>query len=53
MAEFKNPNQAGGGSQDNTSMLVVMIVMFGLVCGWQYYQAKHNPPTPAPSIRVP
>jgi YidC/Oxa1 family membrane protein insertase len=48
LAEFKNPNQAGGGNQDNTSMLVVMIVMFGLVFGWQYYQAKHNPPTPPP-----
>ena len=52
MAEFKNPNQAGGGSQDSSSMLVVMIVMFGLVFGWQYYQAKHNPPTPAPSANV-
>ena len=49
MAEFKNPNQAGGGTQDNRSLLVTMIVMFGLVFGVQYYRSKHNPQTASPS----
>ena len=52
MAEFKNPNQAGGGGggmQDNRSLLVMMVVMFGLVFGLQYWRTKHNPQTAPPS----
>jgi YidC/Oxa1 family membrane protein insertase len=49
LAEFKNPNQAGGGTQDNRSLLVMMVVMFGLIFGVQWYQAKHNPKTAPPS----
>ena len=50
MAEFKNPNQSGGpGGQDNTSLLVMMVVMFGLVFGLQYWRSKHNPQTASPS----
>jgi len=50
LAEFKNPNQSGGpGGQDNTSLLVMMVVMFGLVFGLQYWRSKHNPQTASPS----
>jgi YidC/Oxa1 family membrane protein insertase len=50
LAEFKNPNQAGGsGTQDNRSLLVMMLVMFGLIFGLQYYRAKHSPVTAPPS----
>ena len=55
MAEFKNPNQAGGsggGTQDNRSLLVMMVVMFGLVFGVQYWRSKHNPPPAPPSAPV-
>ena len=51
MAEFKNPNQPGGssGSQDSRSLLVMMVVMFGVIFGLQIWRAKHNPQTAAPS----
>jgi YidC/Oxa1 family membrane protein insertase len=55
LAEFKNPNQTGGntgGTQDNRSLLVMMVVMFGLIFGVQWYQSKHNPPTPPPPAPV-
>jgi YidC/Oxa1 family membrane protein insertase len=47
LAEFKNPNQQGGG--DNKSLLVVMIVMVTVFFGLQYYRAKTNPPTVSPN----
>jgi YidC/Oxa1 family membrane protein insertase len=47
LAEFKNPNQQGGG--DNKSLLVVMIVMVAVFFGLQYYRAKTNPPTVSPN----
>ncbi len=52
MAEFKNPNQAGGGSQDNRSMLVLLVVMFGVIFGVNYYRAKHNPQTASPAAPI-
>ena len=48
MPEFKNPNQGGGG-QDNRSFLVLIIVMFGVIFGTQYWRAKH----PAPDTSAP
>ena len=54
MPEFRNPNAGGGGaasggSQDNQSFLLMMLVMFGVIFGLQYWRAKHNPQTEAPS----
>jgi len=47
LAEFKNPNQQGGG--DNKSLLVVMIVMVTVFFGLQYFRAKTPPPTVSPN----
>jgi YidC/Oxa1 family membrane protein insertase len=47
LAEFKNPNQQGGG--DNKSLIVVMIVMVTVFFGLQYFRAKTNPPTASPN----
>lgn len=51
LAEFRNPNPAspGGGTQDNRSFLVMMVVMFGVIFGVQFYRAKHNPQTASPN----
>ncbi len=49
MAEFKNPNAGGGGSQDSRSFLVMMIVAIGIIFGMQYWKAQHNPPTAPPN----
>jgi YidC/Oxa1 family membrane protein insertase len=48
VAEFKNPNAGGGGSQDSRSFLVMMIVMIGVIFGLQYWRGQHNPPTAPP-----
>jgi YidC/Oxa1 family membrane protein insertase len=47
LAEFKNPNQQGGG--DNKSLLVMMLVMVTVFFGLQYYRTKHNPQTVSPN----
>ena len=47
MAEFKNPNQQGGG--DNKSLLVMMLVLVTVFVGLQYYRSKSNPPTASPN----
>jgi len=56
LAEFKNPNQAGGGgTQDNRSLLVMMVVLIGVTVGIQYWRSKHPeaPPTPpAPVVQT-
>ena len=56
MAEFRNPNAGagagGGGSQDNKSLLVMMVVMFGVIFGLQFLRAKHNPQTASPAAPV-
>jgi YidC/Oxa1 family membrane protein insertase len=48
VAEFRNPNQAGGAGQDNRSLLVMMIVMLGVLFGVQYWRSQHNPQTAPP-----
>ncbi|MBB5344820.1 membrane protein insertase YidC [Tunturibacter empetritectus] len=47
MAEFKNPNQQGGG--DNKSLLVMMLVLVTVFFGLQYFRAKNNPQTSSPN----
>jgi len=47
LAEFKNPNQQGGG--DNRSLLVMMLVLVTVFFGLQYFRAKNNPQTVAPN----
>ncbi len=47
MAEFKNPNQQGGG-QDSRSFLIMIVVMVAVFFGLQFFRAK-NPQTVAPS----
>jgi YidC/Oxa1 family membrane protein insertase len=49
LPEFKNPNQSGGGGQDTRSTLLMILVMFGVIFGIQYWTAKHNPKTPEPT----
>ncbi len=46
MAEFKNPNQQGGG--DNRSLLVMMLVLVTVFFGLQYFKTKNNPQTTSP-----
>ena len=47
MAEFKNPNQQGGG--DNKSLVVMMLVLVTVFFGLQYFRAKSNPQTASPN----
>jgi YidC/Oxa1 family membrane protein insertase len=47
LAEFKNPNQQGGG--DNKSLLVMMFVLVTVFFGLQYFRAKNNPQTVSPN----
>jgi YidC/Oxa1 family membrane protein insertase len=47
LAEFKNPNQQGGG--DNRSLVVMMLVMVTVFFGLQYFRAKRNPQTALPN----
>ncbi|MGA8938317.1 MAG: membrane protein insertase YidC [Acidobacteriaceae bacterium] len=46
MPEIRNPNQ--GGSQDNRSFLVMMIVMLGVIFGLQYWRTQRNPKLESP-----
>ena len=48
MAEFKNPNQQGGG--DNKSLLVMMLVLVTVFFGLQYFRSKNNPQTASPNV---
>jgi YidC/Oxa1 family membrane protein insertase len=47
LAEFKNPNQQGGG--DNRSLLVMMLVLVAVFFGLQYFRARSNPQTVSPN----
>jgi YidC/Oxa1 family membrane protein insertase len=47
LAEFKNPNQQGGG--DNKSLLVMMLVLVTVFFGLQYFRSKNNPQTVSPN----
>lgn len=49
MAEFKNPNQQGGGGQDSRSLFIVMFVMIAVFFGLSYYRQKTNPKTVSPN----
>jgi YidC/Oxa1 family membrane protein insertase len=49
LPEIRNPNQGGGGGQDNRSFLIMMIVMIGVIFGLQYWRAQHNPQTASPN----
>ena len=46
MAEFSNPNQQG--SQDNRSLVAMMVVMMVALFGYQYYRLKINPEPVSP-----
>jgi YidC/Oxa1 family membrane protein insertase len=48
LAEFKNPNQQGGG--DNKSLVVMMLVLVTVFFGLQYFRAKNNPQTASPNV---
>ena len=48
MAEFKNPNQQGGG-QDSRSLFVMMFVMLAVFFGLSYFRQKSNPRTVSPN----
>ena len=48
MAEFKNPNQAGG-PQDNRTLYLVMFAMLLGLTAFNFYRAKHNPQTASPN----
>ena len=47
MAEFKNPNQQGGG--DNKSLLLMMLVLVTVFVGMQYFRTRNNPQTVSPN----
>jgi len=51
LAEFKNPNQQGGG--DNRSLLVMMLVLVAVFFGLQYFRTKSNPQTASPNATPP
>jgi YidC/Oxa1 family membrane protein insertase len=48
LAEFKNPNQQGGGT-DSRSLFVMMFVMLAVFFGLSYYRQKTNPKTVSPT----
>jgi YidC/Oxa1 family membrane protein insertase len=48
LPEFRNPNQGGGGSQDNRSFLIMMIVMIAVIFGLQYWRSQHAIQTATP-----
>lgn len=52
MAEFKNPNQQGGGGQSSQSLFVMMFVMLAVFFGLNYYRQKKNPQTASPNQTV-
>jgi YidC/Oxa1 family membrane protein insertase len=52
VAEFKNPNQSGTGKENNSSVLLIITVVFLALTGFQYYRAKHNPQTASPNASV-
>jgi YidC/Oxa1 family membrane protein insertase len=46
LAEFSNPNQQG--SQDNRSLVAMMVLMMVALFGYQYYRLKINPEPASP-----
>ena len=51
MAEFKNPNQQGGGDS-NQSLLIMAVIMIVVFFGLQFYKQKKNPQTVSPNAAV-
>ncbi|HEU4636234.1 MAG TPA: membrane protein insertase YidC [Edaphobacter sp.] len=49
MPEFTNPNQQGGGGQENRSLFVIMFFMIAVFFGLSYYRQKTNPKTVSPN----
>jgi YidC/Oxa1 family membrane protein insertase len=47
LAEFSNPNQQG--SQDNRSLVAMMVLMMVVLFGYQYYRLKINPEPATPA----
>ena len=53
MAEIKNPNQgASGGGTNNTSFLIMMVVMLGVFAGLQFYRSKKTQPLQPPTAQT-
>ncbi len=48
MAEYKNPNQQGGGKQDSRSLLIFTTVFLAILLGMQMFRPK-KPAAPAPT----
>ena len=48
MAEFQNPNQQGT-PQNNNSLLIIMVVMIAVFFGLNYFRARNNPQTASPN----
>jgi YidC/Oxa1 family membrane protein insertase len=46
LAEYKNPNQQGGGKQDSRSLLIFTMVFAAILLGMQIFRPK-TPATPA------
>ena len=47
MAEYKNPNQQGGGKQDSRSLLIFSTVFLAILLGMQLFRPK-TPPAHTP-----
>ena len=52
MAEIKNPNQGGSGSTSNSTFLVMLVVMFGVFAGLQFYKSKQKQPLQPPTAQT-
>lgn len=48
MAEYKNPNQQGGGKQDSRSLLIFTTVFLAILLGMEFFRPK-KPATPEPA----
>ena len=51
MAEIKNPNQGGGGSQSNSTFLIMLVVMFAVFAGLQFYKSRQKQPLQPPTAQ--
>jgi YidC/Oxa1 family membrane protein insertase len=47
LAEYKNPNQQGGGKQDSRSLLIFTAVFLAILLGMEFFRPK-KPAAPAP-----
>ncbi|MGI4979608.1 MAG: membrane protein insertase YidC [Janthinobacterium lividum] len=51
MAEIKNPNGNGSGT-NNTTFLIMMVVMLGVFAGLQFYRSKKTQPLQPPTAQT-